>query len=313
MWFAVAGTVAAAAIAAGVFIRGRGARSHGAPTQPAPAGPPGPPRSPEPYGRRGEAQQASQPSRPTTPAPTSPSPAGSAMSYNRSYPPQFWITVIAPYAAIHGVPLEYAIAALTEESAGNPCAIGSPEQYGPDGAPRELGIYQFFNPDDLQFLKLTSTQLRAYCSPNKVPYKVKRRDGTVATVMGPSQEVIRPLTADELGVQGKGTVDKIVKDRGTASRWATAARLTWPSDGVDFWRLVKLVHGLPGLVSVGLVNVAAHLGHAPTSWAEFRHAIESGAVHCDAATEAHRGDDNFGHIFDNAEKATATMRGKAIA
>lgn len=231
------------------------------------------------------------------------------MGYNRMYPPQIWITVIAPYAASHQVPLEFVEAGLTEESGGNPCAIGNPEQLGPDGNPREMGVYQFYNPDDLQFLKITGAQLRAYCSPTKVAYKT--RDGR--TIMGPSQEVIRPLTAEEMGVQGKGTVDKIVKDRVVAAHYATAAKLTWPSSGIDFWRLVKLVHGLPGLVSIGLGNVAAHLGHAPSSWAEFRHAIESGAVHCDPNTESHRGNDGFGWIFDNAEKATSTMQGKAIA
>jgi hypothetical protein len=230
-------------------------------------------------------------------------------SLNRMYSPQLWITVIGPYAAMQHVPIPFAIAAITEESGGNPCEIGNPEQYGPDGNPREMGIYQFYNPDDLQLLKIPGHNLRAYCNPNKVPYKTK--DGR--TIMGPSKEVIRPLTAAEMGEQGKATIDKIVHDRNYAGGYAAASGVRWPMEGVDFWRLVKLVHGLPGIVSSGLANVHAHLGRPTSSWSEFRHLIESGTVHCDDETEKYRGDDGYGWIFNNAEKATSTMQGKAIA
>lgn len=224
-----------------------------------------------------------------------------------TYTPELWATALVPFVALHQIPLEFAVAALTEESTGNPCAIGDPTQYGDDGNPRELGIYQLYNPDDLKLVKLTGSELRAYCSPQKVPYKLK--DGT--TVMGPSQEVIRPLTADEMAAQARGAVEKIASSRAYAAHYAALAGVKWPSDGVDFWRLVKLVHGLPGLVNNGIAHVTTYLGRPPASWAEYRHLIESGAVKCDPATEAKRS--KYPEIFNNAERATATMQGKAIA
>lgn len=228
------------------------------------------------------------------------------MSLTHSYTPEIWATAIGPFAAVAHVPLEFAVEALREESAGNPCAIGNPEELGPDGNPREMGVYQFYNPDDLKLLKVTGAQLRAYCSPNKVAYHTK--DGR--TVLGPSQEVIRPLTAEEMTVQAKATVDKIAQSRSYAAHYAMLAEVRWPPDSIDFWRLVKLVHGLPGIVSSGLPNVHAHLGRAPNSWAEFRQLIQSGTVKCDANTEAYRS--KFAATFDNAEAATATMQGRPI-
>ncbi len=227
----------------------------------------------------------------------------------KAYSTAFWGIVMFPYAAQHAVPLAFALAAIAEESGGNPCAIGNPEGYGPDGNPREMGIYQFYNPDDLKLLKLTGAGLRTYCSAERVTYKTK--DGR--TVLGPSQRVSRLLTAAEVTEQANATIDKIVQSRSYAAHYTAASGIAWPFDGVDFWRLVKLVHGLPGLVNTGIAHVTAHLGRAPISWAEFRHLIESGAVKCDPATEGYRGKDGFGWIFNNAEKATATMPGKAIA
>lgn len=248
---------------------------------------------------------------PPSRVPTPPVTPGAAMPGNltATYTPEFWAGALAPLAAAQHVPLAFAIAGLTEESGGNPCAIGNPEQYGPDGNPRELGPYQLYNPDDLNFLKISGNALRAYCNPAKTSYRLK--DGR--TVMGPSQEVIRPLTDAEVAQVAAAIIGKIAQSRSYAAHYATASHLAWPSDGVDFWRLVKLVHGLPGLVQSGLPNVTAFLGHAPTSWAEYRHCIESGQAHCDANTEAHRGADNFASIFDNAEKATATMQGAAVS
>ncbi len=225
-----------------------------------------------------------------------------------TYTPEFWATVLAPYVAQANIPLPFAREALTEESNGNPCAIGNPEQYGPDGNPREMGPYQLYNPDDLNYLKISGASLRAYCNPNKVPYRTK--DGR--TVMGPSQEVIRPLTVDEVTEVAKAIVGKISQSRSYAAHYAMLAAVRWPPDSIDFWRLVKLVHGLPGLVSSGLGNVATFLGRAPTSWAEYRHCIESGQVKCDPNTEAYRGSDNYLSEWTNAEKATSTMQGAAI-
>ena len=231
-----------------------------------------------------------------------------------TYTPEFWAGVLAPYAAAAHIPLAFVIAGITEESGGNACAIGNPEQYGKDGSPREIGPYQLYNAadgtaDDFTAQKLLPAAFRAYCNPAKVSYRL--RDGR--TVLGPSQEVIRPLTDGELAMNAQAIVGKIGQSRAYAGRYATAAGVRWPPDSVDFWRLVKLVHGLPGLVNNGLAHVTAFLGRAPTSWAEYRQCIQSGQVHCDPNTEAYRGSDGFASVFDNAEKATATMQGAAIS
>ncbi len=201
-----------------------------------------------------------------------------------------WEPVIAVYATAARVPIEFAVQWEGEESGGNPCAIGKPGAKGPDGNPREMGIAQLYNPDDLRDFGVTGDELRAYCVPG-------------------TQTVSRPLTEAEVQQQASLLVRKISKSRSEASHYMTLAGARWPSDGVDFWRLVKLVHGLPGLVH-GLVTVAHHLGRAP-SWSEFRRVIEAGEVTLDAATEGYRAE--FGRAFDNAEKCTSTMRGEALS
>lgn len=231
---------------------------------------------------------------------------GPSVNHAKDYSTEIWAPALAPHCALHGVPLAFALASIEEESGGNPCAIGEPGATGPDGAPREMGIMQLYNPDDLQKLGVTSSQLRAYCNPNKV--QVRNRRGQL--VWSHSQEVIRPLTAEEMATQAKATVDKILESYHEADKYATLAHVVWPRGGIDFWRLVKLNHGLPGLLHA-LVRVTYALGRAPLSWKEFRVAIESGNVTCDDATEAYRAE--FSRTFDNAEHATAAMPGQAIA
>lgn len=213
-----------------------------------------------------------------------------------------WVPLLAGPCKAAGIPPAYARQAIKEESDGNPCSIGRPGDVAPDGNPRELGIYQVYNPDDLKKLGVTSQQLRAYCVAGMFPVTYRGK-----MVMSHSQSVARPLTPQEMQQQVDVTVGKIIESRDYANRYATAAGVTWPRSpdaaGVDFWRLVKLVHGLPGLVQ-GLVPVAKKLGHPP-SWQEFRSTIENGAVVLDPKTESHRHE--FGSIFNNAEHATSGM------
>lgn len=222
------------------------------------------------------------------------------------YTAETWRSRLAPLCAAHGVPVSFAVAWEDEESAGNPCAIGEPGALGPDGNPKEMGIAQLYNPDDLQLAGVTGNQLRAYCVPTKV--QVKNSRGQL--VWSHSQSVARKLTAAEEAQQAQALVAKIVQARAEASHWLNAARALWPSDGVDFWRTVKLVHGLPGLVH-GLMTVATALGRAPSSWSEFRQIAQAGDVKFDPATEAKRS--RFASVFDNAEAAAAGVQGSAVA
>lgn len=268
---------------------------------------------------RGRASGGDSPAPPTpTPAPSSSQPRAreqAAMSNTNAiipkhitqiYTPSFWAIVLAPRVAIAKIPLQFALDSITEESGGNPCAIGNPSQYGPDGVlPREMGIYQFYNPDDLKFLHVDGHDLRAYCNPNKVQY--------ANGVMGPSQEVIRELTPEELSQQADMTVGKINRDRAVAASVLHGVGATWPAEGagqVDFWRAVKLVHGLPGILGSGMPAFKAKYGHAPKSWVEFRRAIESGDVHCDHNTEPYR--PKFHATFDNAEHAARNVPGGSL-
>lgn len=230
-------------------------------------------------------------------------PSANAAPNALGYSTATWIPLLTAPLQAAGIPLSYAIHAMQEESGGNPCAIGAPGAVGPDGNPRELGIYQVYNPDDLRKFGVTGAQLRAYCVAGMAPVNYKGK-----TVLSHSQGVARPLTAQEMQQQVDVVVAKIKESRDVAGRDATAAGVTWPrtpdAAGRDFWRLVKLVHGLPGLVH-GLPTVAARIGHPPASWSEFRSAIESGSVVLDPKTEGYRS--QFSSLFNNAEKAASGL------
>src|SRR5262245_23473418 len=105
-----------------------------------------------------------------------------------------WAAILAPMCAARGIQLPYALNWISMESGGNPCEIGYPPAKGPDGMPREMGIGQFYNPDDLRRLGLTSTQLRAYCVPgddHEVMFRGKK-------VRGFSRDMKRPMTPAEM-------------------------------------------------------------------------------------------------------------------
>jgi hypothetical protein len=210
---------------------------------------------------------------------------GKVPADTKGYSTQSWISLLTPLCQAADIPLPFATSSINEESGGNPCAIGKPGALGPDGNPLEMGILQWYNPDDLSIIKLTGNQLRAYC-------------------VGKREDVARLLTDDEMMQQAHAVVLKISQMRAYAGRYASLAGVTWRGDSVDLWRLVKLVHGLPGLVQA-ILAVTKKLGRAPSSWGEYRTTIMTNPGICDAATEHYRSD--FGVIFDNAENATATM------
>lgn len=182
------------------------------------------------------------------------------------------------------------------ESGGNPCAIGNPLEAGPDGYPREMGLAQSYNPDDMTAAGVSSAAVRAYCMPgrdNPIVYKGRE-------LRGFSDRLTRELTADELAQQAELAAHTIGKAMDAAALKMRAAGASWPER--DWWTMVKLQHNLPGLAR-GVVLVARALGRAPASWGEFReHAL---AVTYDPETEAHRAE--LAHYLDIAEHAAEVV------
>ena len=221
------------------------------------------------------------------------------------------MAAIQPLAAPLGIQTPYTAKWLDMESGGNPCSVGNPGAHAPDGFPREMGIAQFYNPDDLKMLGATSAELRAYCVPgdqHDVVYKGK-------TIKGFSQALTRPLTPEEIAKQAAMTVGLIHKAVGSATADLMAAGATspaWSKTSRDFWRLVKLQHGLPVLSREGLPAVKAFLGRAPSSWAEFRACLQNGQAKIDAKNQAEYFSE-FARIFDNAELCASAWQEPNVA
>lgn len=204
------------------------------------------------------------------------------------YTVESWRPVLAPLLAGQDIPAEFALGWIRVESGGNPCAIGAAGDNGPDGTPREQGITQLYNPDDFKLIGLAPGSLRVYCIPG-------------------TQTCSRRLTNAEMQVQAVAHVAKIRECRDYVRQLLTTNHAQdlpgWATSGRDFWRLSKLVHGLPGLVR-GFTTVTKELGHPPKSWDEFKNTILVG-MKLDSATERYR--TRYGAIFNNAERATAQM------
>lgn len=220
-----------------------------------------------------------------------------------------WILAITSYAEKNNVQVPYAAKWMDMESGGNPCAVGRPDAHGPDGNPREMGVAQFYNPDDLTRFGLTGTELRAYCVPgdqHEMVYKGK-------TIKGFSQNMIRPMTKTEMEKQANATVDLIRTSKKEALSdllRINATSSAWSSMRRDFWRLVKLQHGLPGLSRSGLPAVAQYLKRAPIDWDEFKKAIMTGLPKLDTKTERYRSE--FPAIFTNAETCASVFQEQGV-
>jgi len=212
-----------------------------------------------------------------------------------------WASLLASGCLKHGIQLPYALKWIDLESGGNPCAIGSPASRGPDGNPRELGIVQLYNPDDLRRFGVSGAQLRTYCVPgddHAVTYKGR-------TVRGFSSALLRPLTRDEMQVQADAAVALIAHCMSTATRDLVAvhAGAAWSRSARAYWTLVKLQHGLPGLSRSGLPAVTRRLQRPPSSWLEFKTTL--GQVQLDSGTMKYR--DVFPAILHNAEACASVF------
>lgn len=184
---------------------------------------------------------------------------------------QDWSTALAPGCLRAGIQLTYALRWVAEESGGNPCAVGNPEERGPDGYPKEMGIAQLYNPDDLTVVDppLSSYELRAYCMPGDWHTSMYRH----RVVRGFSQDLLRQLTAQEIQRQADGQVGLIARCERTARAdlvaIGAAGEPGWSRDRRSYWALVKLQHGDPVLSRQGLPAVRRKLGRPPRDWAEF--------------------------------------------
>lgn len=199
------------------------------------------------------------------------------------YDVAFWEVYLEPFCAEHSVSRTYAAKWLEVESGGNPCAVGNLNAKGPDGNPLEMGIAQFYNPDDLGRLKLSGNELRAYCKPG-------------------TQSVSRALTDGECKDQAEAAVKLIVQCRDSAEKDLAKVGASWGER--DLAALTKLQHGLPGLSRAGLPVVTKQLGRPPATWKEYRLTMTS--VKLDPGTERYRS--SYAKIFDNAEKTASVVQ-----
>lgn len=165
---------------------------------------------------------------------------------------------------------------LTEESGGNPAALG---------AVYEVGIFQL----DLQ-------------------------DGpawgaSIATLHGnftasaTSQTPTRDLTDAEEELQVTSGLAYVKHARAVALQQISSHGMTWSDD--DTWCLSKLHHGLPVLVSAYFNTFASSNGNTGT-WSDFRDYVnglslaDSQKIYANAARYMKNG--SFDWLFDNAEK-----------
>ncbi len=174
------------------------------------------------------------------------------------YPPSVYVPLIASIIAVDYPRIipDYAVNWMTIESDGAPCAVGSLQQHGPDGQPREIGLGQIYNPDDFDRLGLTQKGIkpatfRAYCVPG-------------------TQKRSRTLTSQEMDALVRYTllakIDQCmhVVDHAVA----TYSLSHWPSS--DYWKLFKAPHAWPPILNTGMPAVIHKLGRAPKDWLEFR-------------------------------------------
>ena len=223
-----------------------------------------------------------------TPQPGLP-PAPQTTSYNTALWEPFLVSLLP-----RGMPLQFAKNWIEIESGGNPCAIGVPGSLGTDGHPKEQGIAQLYNPDDFNAHGIPSGSLRKYCS-------------------GKGQACTRPLTSEEMAAQVKGLIALIRSSVNYVANVLATNGAThlpgWSPSGEGFWRLVKTVHGLPGITN-GMKYVTAKLKRAPTGWEEFKDQILNRGVKLDSGTEQYRS--KYGKVFENAETTAKGVPGAAV-
>jgi hypothetical protein len=205
-----------------------------------------------------------------------------AKSGGPTYTVSDWTPLISSMAKEARIPAVFCLSWIKHESGGNPCSFGSASSKGPDGHPREQGIAQLYNPDDFEKFDIKSGALRVYCVPG-------------------TQQCSRRLTDSEMKEHALANMKLILRCREVAGQASAKNGLHWK--GKDIYKLVKLVHGLPGLVKSGMALVVKSLGRPPKDWQEFKVAVDKTKM--DDGTEKYRS--LFPKLFANAEKVAADL------
>lgn len=163
-----------------------------------------------------------------------------------------WIPLIVVYSMPMGILPTVTEAWILEESAGNPCAIGRPGAQDAQGHVLESGLAQLYSPDEIKIAKTTNAAMRVGC-------------------LRGTQWLTRTLSPSEKQEHVRAAVTFIRHCWDVATHCAITHTLKW--DLSDRWRLSKLVHGLPDLVTLGIPAVCEELQRAPSSWMEFTNVV----------------------------------------
>lgn len=151
-----------------------------------------------------------------------------------------WRPLLQKYAG--GIPIDFLLAWISRESAGNACSY---TKY------REAGIFQLMPPDNTNRGSTTEAALTAACSPTALA-------SCLAGNGGCDTLPARALTADEMDEQVRSGVQYVNYARSMIHVLMPALSESDP----DFWRMVKMVHVLPGRVT--------QFAPGLSSWADFR-------------------------------------------
>jgi hypothetical protein len=167
---------------------------------------------------------------------------------------QAWRGLFEQYAS--DLPTGVLLNWIAVESCGNPCSMPQSTIVSMGG---EIGIAQLDLGNRVQ-AGVTAEALRAACA-------------------GSSEQLARPLTDDERLVQVTST--RTYANVLRAQTHQALQGLSWDDESTaDFWAMMKMIHTVGAGNSINRIPQATQiLGHPPSSWAEFRSAIEpTGAV-----------------------------------
>lgn len=155
------------------------------------------------------------------------------------------------------LPVEFLMAWIQRESDGSPCSYPR-DKYG--NLTGESGIWQLMPPDNIAQAGTTLALQHPTppCTPN--------------TANSPSNASLASLTADQANEQVRAGIQYVnycVSTVQAALTSVNADPAAWDPSGQDFWRLVKLVHAAPALVTHGLQLATNQNGQPPQSWDDF--------------------------------------------
>lgn len=199
-----------------------------------------------------------------------------------------WSDVLAP--RLGNTPLEFVLKWIAVESGGNPCATGAVS----GSFVKEAGIGQvYFESPSQRTFGVTLGELRAACS-------------------GTSQAQQRDLTGAELAAQADSLMAMVHHFEDVATQQlGRFDGLSWNTR--DFYCLVKLQHGLPGIPK-SYLSSAVFGEEAPVDWGTFRAAVESMSIsdlsNIDNGTARYAS--GFGKVFNNAEKTASVLSADPI-